>query len=118
MEGGASPTQLESVAETLPGIVWRRILHRDGRVTYPYFSRKAEQLLGYFRDVLACLVGCQSELMLHTTAAERPTLEQLGKQLGLETLLAIAQILDQTLTRLRQSTHVRTLVELARKWKG
>src|SRR4029079_7275330 len=32
---------------------------------------------------------------------------------GLETILAMAQILDQTLSRLRQSTHVRTLVEVA-----
>jgi DNA polymerase-3 subunit gamma/tau len=72
-----------------------------------------EQLLGYFRDCLACLVGCQSELLLHTEPGEREALTHLGKQLGLETLLAMAQILDQTLTRLRQSTHVRTLVELA-----
>ena len=42
-----SPAQLDSVAENLPGIVWRRIMHQDGRVTYPYVSRKAEQLLGY-----------------------------------------------------------------------
>jgi DNA polymerase-3 subunit gamma/tau len=31
----------------------------------------------------------------------------------LETLLAVAQILDQTLVRMRQSTHVRTLLEVA-----
>lgn len=73
----------------------------------------AEQLLGFFRDVLACLVGCQGELLLHTSSAEQPALVELGKRLGFETLLAIAQILDQTLTRLRQSTHARTLVELA-----
>lgn len=72
-----------------------------------------EQLLGYFRDCLAALIGCQSELLLHVSAAEYGQVAALGKQLGLETLLAMAQILDQTLTRLRQSTHVRTLVELA-----
>jgi DNA polymerase III subunit gamma/tau len=49
---------------------------------------------------------------LHTSAAEFAEVKALGEQLGLETLLAMAQILDQTLTRLRQSTHVRTLVEI------
>ncbi|MBW8884132.1 MAG: DNA polymerase III subunit gamma/tau, partial [Planctomycetia bacterium] len=73
----------------------------------------AEQLLGYFRDCLAAVVGCAPDLFLHTSAAEHARLDALGKQLGLETLLAISQIIDQTLVRLRQSTHARTLVELA-----
>jgi DNA polymerase-3 subunit gamma/tau len=72
-----------------------------------------EQLLGYLRDAMAAMVGCPSDLLLHTSAAEHPGLAQLGTQLGLETLLAVAQILDQTLVRMRQSTHVRTLLELA-----
>jgi DNA polymerase-3 subunit gamma/tau len=71
-----------------------------------------EQLLGYLRDAMAALVGCTQDLMLHTSAAEFADVKSLGEQLGLETLLAMAQILDQTLTRLRQSTHVRTLVEV------
>ncbi len=73
----------------------------------------SEQLLGYFRDAMAALVGCSPDLMLHTSAAEHAQIKQLGESLGLETLLAMAQILDHTLTRLRQSTHVRTLVEVA-----
>jgi DNA polymerase-3 subunit gamma/tau len=72
-----------------------------------------EQLLGYLRDAMAAMVGCPSDLLLHTSASEHASLKQLGEQLGLETLLAVAQILDQTLVRMRQSTHVRTLLELA-----
>jgi DNA polymerase-3 subunit gamma/tau len=72
-----------------------------------------EQLLGYFRDCLTALVGCPSDLLLHASASDYSQVLSLGEQLGLETLLAMAQILDQSLTRLRQSTHVRTLVELA-----
>ena len=72
-----------------------------------------EQLLGYLRDAMAAMVGCPSDLLLHASAAEHEGLKQLGQQLGLETLLAVAQILDQTLVRMRQSTHVRTLLELA-----
>src|SRR5690606_28164652 len=41
------------------------------------------------------------------------TVEQAGRELGLETVLAILQILDQTLARLRFSTQARTLAELA-----
>ncbi len=36
-----------------------------------------------------------------------------GKQLGLETILAILQIVDHTLSRLRYSTQGRTLAEMA-----
>ena len=73
----------------------------------------AEQLLGYLRDVAAALVGCQPELMLHVAAADFPALQQAGQQWGLETALAALQILDQALVRMRQSTQVRTLVEVA-----
>ena len=73
----------------------------------------AQQLLGYLRDAMAALVGCSPDLMLHTSSAEFAEVKKLGEDLGLETLLAMAQILDQTLTRMRQSTHVRTLVEVA-----
>lgn len=73
----------------------------------------AEQLLGYYRDALAALVGCSPELMLHTTSVDFEKLQTLARQTGLETLLAIAQILDQSLARMRQSTHVRTLIEIA-----
>ena len=73
----------------------------------------AEQLLGYLRDVTAALVGCQPELMLHVAAADFSAVQQAGQQWGLETALAALQILDQALMRMRQSTQVRTLVEVA-----
>ena len=73
----------------------------------------AEQLLGYFRDCLAALVGCRPTCCCTRRPTEQPQAQEFGEQLGLETLLAMAQILDQTLGRLRQSTHVRTLVEVA-----
>ncbi len=73
----------------------------------------AEQLLGWLRDVLAALVGCQPELMLHVPAADFAAVREAGQRWGLETALAAVQILDQTLTRMRQSTQVRTLVEIA-----
>jgi DNA polymerase-3 subunit gamma/tau len=72
-----------------------------------------EQLLGYFRDCMAAAIGCPAETFLHTSSAEHERLAAAGKQLGLETILAIMQILDHTLSRLRYSTQSRTLAELA-----
>jgi len=73
----------------------------------------AEQLLGWLRDVLAACVGCQPDLMLHVPAADFAAVREAGQHWGLETALAAVQILDQALTRMRQSTQVRTLVEIA-----
>ena len=86
----------------------------DGAVTEGVdLGQMTEQLLGYFRDVMAALVGCPADMLLHTSPTDYQQLTDTGRHLGLETILAIVQILDQTLTRLRQSTHVRTLVEIA-----
>jgi len=72
-----------------------------------------EQLVGYFRDMMAAVVGCPADLMLHTASADQEGLKEAGTKLGLETILAIVQILDQAVARMRQSPHVRTLVEIA-----
>jgi DNA polymerase-3 subunit gamma/tau len=72
-----------------------------------------EQLLGYFRDCMAAAVGCPADTFLHTSANEHERLAAAGKQLGLETILAIMQIIDHTLSRLRYSTQSRTLAEMA-----
>jgi DNA polymerase III subunit gamma/tau len=72
-----------------------------------------EQLLGYFRDLAAVTVGCAPELLLHAAPADYAQLQTLGKQFGLETLLAAIQIIDHTLSRMRQSTHSRVLAEVA-----
>jgi DNA polymerase III subunit gamma/tau len=73
----------------------------------------AEQLLGYFRDVAAVLVGCGPDLLLQAAPADHTELKSLGEQFGMETSLAAIQILDQAIARMRQSTHVRILVEMA-----
>ena len=73
----------------------------------------AEQLLGYFRDIMAAGVGCDPDLMLHTAASDHGRLKQAAQQFGLETILAVVQILDHAVARMRQSTHVRTLLEMA-----
>jgi len=73
----------------------------------------AEQLLGVFRDMLAATVGCPADMMLHTTASDYPMLAEQGGKFGAATLLAMLQILDQAVVKMRQSVHLRTLLEIA-----
>jgi DNA polymerase III subunit gamma/tau len=72
-----------------------------------------DQLLGYFRDVMAITVGCPPEQMLYALPSQASEVASVGQQLGLPTVLAMVQILDQTAARLRTSLHGRTLVEMA-----
>jgi DNA polymerase-3 subunit gamma/tau len=72
-----------------------------------------DQLVGYFRDVMTACVGCDQTAFLHAYGDEQQRVRQAAEQLGVETVLAIMQIIDQTLARLRYSTHRRTLAELA-----
>lgn len=76
-------------------------------------SQLLEQLLGYMRDCMAAAVGCRSEAFLFCSPTSYERVVQAGKLLGLETILAAMQILDQTLGRLRYSTQGRILAELA-----
>jgi len=76
-------------------------------------SQLLEQLFGYFRDCMAAAIGCPSELFLFASAAGWQEVAEAGKRVGLATLLAIMQIIDQALARLRYSTQGRIVAELA-----
>ncbi len=71
------------------------------------------QLVGYFRDLMAVCVGCPAEGMLNVSPDDYDSLKAAAGEIGLETCLAALQILDHTLLRMRQSTHGRTLAEMA-----
>ena len=62
---------------------------------------------------MAAAVGCPPEQMLYALPSQAEQVAAVGRQLGLETILAIVQILDHTAARLRVSMHGRTLVEMA-----
>ncbi|MFO0789203.1 MAG: DNA polymerase III subunit gamma/tau [Pirellulales bacterium] len=72
-----------------------------------------DQLVGYFRDVMALCVGCQADQMLYALPSQADEVRAIGQQLGISTVLAIGQILDHTSARMRVSMHGRTLVEMA-----
>lgn len=73
----------------------------------------AEQLLGYMRDMLTATVGGSPDIMLHSSGEEYSLLVENGRRLGAETLLAMLQILDHALVRMRASVHPRVLLEVA-----
>ncbi|MEX0586770.1 MAG: DNA polymerase III subunit gamma/tau, partial [Pirellulales bacterium] len=72
-----------------------------------------DQLVGYFRDVMTSAVDCGPDQMLYALPSQAAEVTDIGRQLGLQTILAIAQILDHTAARMRISMHGRTLVEMA-----
>ncbi len=76
-------------------------------------SQLVDQLLGYFRDVMTQSVGCDETSMLYALPGQRQEINDIATKLGVHTLLAIVQILDQTAARMRVSTHTRTLAEMA-----
>src|SRR5438477_10301857 len=67
-----------------------------------------EQLLGYFRDCMAAAVGCGSDAFLYAPADAEEQVQEAAARLGLETVLAVMQVLDHTQSRLRYSTQGRT----------
>ena len=73
----------------------------------------AEQTLGYFRDMMAIHVGSSSDILLNCVESDVEGLKQQANELGLETILSIVQILDQTVIRMQTSLHTRTLLEVA-----
>jgi DNA polymerase III subunit gamma/tau len=76
-------------------------------------GRLAEQLLGYFRDLMAVAVGCDDTMLRHTSSSIYRELKQLADQWGLQTVLAVVSLLDQTLVRIRHSVYSRVLLEAA-----
>jgi DNA polymerase-3 subunit gamma/tau len=62
---------------------------------------------------MAAAVGCSAQQFLYAVPSQADEVAAIGQQLGVQTILAIVQILDQSAARLRVSLHGRTLVELA-----
>jgi DNA polymerase-3 subunit gamma/tau len=72
-----------------------------------------EQMMGVFRDALVLAIDGTTEQLLHTAAHDQPALQAICAATGVEQLMAMMEVLDQTLVRMRHSSHVRTLLELA-----
>ncbi len=71
------------------------------------------QLLGYFRDVMAAAAGCPADALLNVSPGEQQHVQDVAKKLGLQATLMVLQILDQTISRLKYLTYPRTVAEMA-----
>lgn len=71
-----------------------------------------EQLIAALRECLLASVGCDPS-MLTVSQGLGVDLRALGQSLGTATLLAMLQILDQSLARMRTSGHASLLAEMA-----
>ncbi|MCC7083673.1 MAG: DNA polymerase III subunit gamma/tau [Pirellulales bacterium] len=109
-------------AERLSGLV-RHLANRDAPAALAELDSTVQsgaevgllldQLVGYFRDVMAITVGCKPDQLLYALPSQAAEVAEVGRQLGIATVLAIGQILDHTSARMRVSMHGRTLVEMA-----
>ena len=72
-----------------------------------------EQVIAAFRDALLASVGCRPEGQGGEGAGLGIDLAAIGRSLGTETVLAMLQIVDQTLARMRTSGHAAILAEMA-----
>ncbi len=113
--GTADDSQLHALAEALAGRQATEVLSLIDQACQSGSTagQLAEQLLGYFRDVLIVTVGCPAEMQRYAGESLHDDLQRLGRQWGLQTVLAIVGILDQTLVRIRESLHGRVLLESA-----
>ncbi len=73
----------------------------------------SEQLLGFFRDMMTAVVGCDAEMLRFTSASMHERLREQGGKVGLQTILGIVALLDQALVRIRHSVHGQILLEAA-----
>ena len=72
-----------------------------------------DQLIGYLRDLLMAAVGCPATSFLYVSPSRASQVAQVGPQIGVQTLLAMLEIAEQAAWRLKQTTHGRTVVEIA-----
>lgn len=73
----------------------------------------AEQLLNYFRDLMAIGIGGGPELLKLANPSGFSQLKELAESLGVQTVLSAIQILDESLVRMRTSVAAGTLLEVA-----
>ncbi|MEZ6094598.1 MAG: DNA polymerase III subunit gamma/tau [Pirellulaceae bacterium] len=73
----------------------------------------AQQVVGYLRDLMAAKVGCEPNLLLHVSGSELKNLQKTTGDVGLDSIFAMLQIMDQCCTRMQHSHHSRILLEAA-----
>ncbi|MBI3863549.1 MAG: DNA polymerase III subunit gamma/tau [Planctomycetia bacterium] len=76
-------------------------------------SELADQLLGYFRDLMVLAAGAGEAALLSVEGEQRAKLAGQASAAGLQTVLASLQILAEAKHRMKGATFSRVLIELA-----
>ena len=76
-------------------------------------NQLSEQLVAFFRDLMVVKVGGPEEILNATSTVEIDFINIQKEQAPLERIMASIQILDQSISRMRYSSHPNILVELA-----
>jgi len=113
MLGTADDQRLHRLAETMQARdAAAAIIQVDEAVAAGVDAgRLTEQMLGYFRDLMTVSVGCDASMMRYAAGSMHSSLAELGQKWGLQTVLAIVGLVDETLVRIRHSVHARVLLE-------
>jgi len=113
MLGTADDTRLHAMAQVLASGDAKEALRLVDQAAIEGIAagQFTEQLLGYFRDLIAVTVGCPAEMQRHTSEVLHHELKTLGQSWGIQRLLAIIGMIDQTLVRIRHTVHGRVLLE-------
>jgi len=108
--------------DELVGAILRAIFDRDPRAALAGLDAALrggadcggvlEQILGALRDCLVASVGCGREALREGDGLGIDLLDA-GHRLGTATVLAMLQIVDQALARMRSSAHPAVLAEMA-----
>ena len=76
-------------------------------------TQLAEQLVAFFRDLMVIKVGGPEEILNATSSNEIDLLKRHQENVPIERIMASVQILDQSISRMRYSSHANVLIELA-----
>jgi len=109
--GGRVETLVQAIANSDAGAALEEIHNsiREGADV----GQVLEQLSGYIRDLMVLSVGGSSETLLQLGPGEVAQGQVWAQQMGTARLLATLQVFDWALARMRQSTQIRCLLEIA-----
>ena len=109
--GGRVETLVQAIANSDAGAALEEIHNsiREGADV----GQVLEQLSGYVRDLMVLSVGGSPETLLQLGPGEVAQGLVLAQHMGTARLLATLQVFDWALARMRQSTQIRCLLEIA-----
>lgn len=115
MLGTASGGRVESLVESIAdGQAGRALEEIHSAVTEGAdVGQVLEQLTGYFRDLMVLSVGSHPDVLLQLGPDQVSAGRVWAERMGTVRILATMQIFDWALARMRQSTQIRCLLEIA-----